>query len=90
MLRATIALLEDFEEELGAERLGNTDELRAIGIEFKKRMETIAKLLDLLERHGWKWTTGTRDIIIYKEITRKEAEKEFTTLHIPEGIISFD
>ena len=90
MLRATIPLLEDFEEDLGSEKIGNTNELRVLGNDFKKRIETIAGLLDVLEKHNWNWTTGTRDIIIYKNITKKDAEKELVALHIPDGIISFD
>lgn len=90
MLRATITLLEDFEEELGSEKIGNTNELRAIGTDFKKRIDTVSGLLDVLEKHGWNWTTGSRDIILYKNTAKKDAEKELATLHIPQGIISFD
>ncbi|MEK6867310.1 MAG: hypothetical protein AABX98_00665 [Nanoarchaeota archaeon] len=90
MLRAIITLLEDFEEELGSEKIGNTNELRALGSDFKKRLDTVSGLLDVLEKHGWTWTTGARDITLYKNITKKDAEKELATLHVPEGIISFD
>lgn len=90
MLRATIEILEDFEEEMGSERIGNTDELRAWADQIKKRVDSVAKLLDMLEKHGWAWTTGTRDIIILKNITKEEAKKELKALKIPEDIISFD
>jgi hypothetical protein len=90
MLRGTITLLEEFEEELGSEKIGNTHELRALGSDLKKRLDTVSGLLDVLEKQGWRWTTGARDITLYKDITKKDAEKELATLHIPEGIISFD
>ncbi len=90
MLRLTIQLFEDFEEELGAEELGNTDELRNLGQRVKKRIETIAGLLDILEKNKWQWTTGTHDIILYKNITKEDAQKEFKKLKIPEGIIEID
>ncbi len=90
MLRLAIRLFEDFEEELGAEKLGNTDELRDLGQRFKKRTDIISSLLQVLEKHGWQWTTGTHDIILYKNTSKEEAQKEFRKLKIPEGIIEFD
>ena len=90
MLRLTLQLFEEFEEELGAEKLGNTDELRDLGERISKRANIIAGLLDILEKHGWQWTTGTRDVILYKNITKEEAQKELIKLKIPEGIIEFD
>jgi hypothetical protein len=90
MLRLTIQVFEDFEEEFGAEQLGNTDELRDVGDRFSKRMKTIAGLLDILEKNKWQWTTGTHDIILYKNCTKEEAITEFKKLKIPEGIIEID
>ncbi len=90
MLRATIQLLEDFEEEMGSDKIGNTDELRAWAEEIKKRVDSIAKLLDVLEKHGWAWTTGTRDIVLLKNTTKEDAKKEWKALKIPEGVISLD
>ncbi len=90
MLRVTIQLFEEFEEELGAEKMGNTNELRDLGERIAKRTKIIAGLLDVLEKHNWRWTTGTRDVILYKNTTREEAQQEFTKLKIPEGIIEFD
>ena len=90
MLRATIQLLEEFEEEMGSDKIGNTDELRASAEKLKKRVDSIAKLLDVLEKHGWTWTTGAQDIILLKNTTKEDAKKEWKALKIPEGIISFD
>lgn len=90
MLRLSIPLFMDFEEELGTEKLGNVEELIEFGERFNKHINIIAKVLALLEKHGWKWTSGTRDIILYKDTTKKEAMKEFAELKIPEGVITFD
>lgn len=90
MLRLSIQLLEDFEEELGSEKVGNLNELKLWAEQIKKRVDTITGLLELLEKHKWAWTTGSRDIILYKNITKKEAQEEFKKLNIPEGIIEFD
>lgn len=90
MLRLTIPMFEEFEEELGSEKMGNTNELRDIGQRFKKRMDTVSSLLDVLEKQKWQWTTGTHDIILYKNISKEDAQKEFKKLKIPEGIIEFD
>ena len=90
MLRATIQMLEDFEEDMATERIGNTDELRAWALDVKKRVDIIANLLDLLEKNKWNWTTGARDIILTKNITKEEAKKELKMLKVPEDIILFD
>ncbi len=90
MLRASIQILEDFEEDLGAEKIGNSDELRAWSTALKKKVEIIADTLDKLEKRGWRWTTGSRDIILYKNILKVDAQKEIKTLKIPEGIVLFD
>lgn len=90
MIRASIQLFEDFEEELGSEKLGNTNELKDLGKRFNERINVIAKLLAILENKGWTWTTGTKDIILYKNTTKKFAQKELAALKIPEGIIEID
>ncbi|MBI5073448.1 hypothetical protein HZA99_06545, partial [Candidatus Woesearchaeota archaeon] len=59
MLRASIQLLEDFEEELGSEKMGNVGELKAWADNIKKRIDTITNLLAILEKHKWAWTTGS-------------------------------
>lgn len=90
MLRASIQLLEDFEEDLGSEKIGNCDELKTWAEQIKKRVYTIANLLAVLEKNGWTWTTGSRDIILYKNITKKQAQQEIKELKIPDDIIQFD
>ncbi len=90
MLRASIQVLEDFEEELGSEKMGNVNELKAWAEQVKKRVDTVAGLLTILEKQKWTWTTGSRDIILYKNTTKKEAQEELKKLKIPEGIIEFD
>ncbi len=90
MLRGSIQLLEDFEEDLGSEKIGNLNELKLWAEQIKKRVDTVSGLLALLEKHGWSWTTGSRDIILYKNTTKKEAQEEMKKLKIPEGIIELD
>ena len=90
MLRASIQLLEDFEEDLGADKIGNVEELKEWGKDVKKRIDSVASLLAVLEKNGWTWTTGARDIILYKNTTKKIAMQELTALKIPEEIIVFD
>jgi hypothetical protein len=90
ILRLNIQLLEDLEEELGLGSLEHVRELRELGERLKERMDMIAKVLRLLEKHGWAWTTGARDIILYKNISKEDAKKMFKELKIPEDIIEFD
>ncbi len=90
ILRVNIRLLEDLEEELGLGSLERVEELLDLGKRLKDRMDMLAKVLRLLEKHGWTWTTGARDIILYKNISKEDAKKMLKELKIPEGLIEFD
>lgn len=90
ILRVNIRVLEDIEEELGLGRLERVEELQNLGKQLKDRMDTLAKVLRLLEKQGWAWTTGARDIILYKNIKKEDAKKMFKDLKIPEDLIEFD
>lgn len=90
ILRVNIRLLEDLEEELALGRLERVEELQELGKRIKDRLDTLAKVLRLLEKNGWAWTTGARDIILYKNIKKEDAKKMFKELKIPEDFIDFD
>ncbi|MBW2980682.1 hypothetical protein KY360_04675 [Candidatus Woesearchaeota archaeon] len=89
MAQICIFLLEDIEEELGLENV-TTEDLRKFGDKLKKRMHKIADALKILEKHGWKWTTGAKDIFLFKDITRQEAMKEIKKLDVDKELIHFD
>jgi hypothetical protein len=89
MAQICIFLLEDIEEELGLENI-STDDIRKFGDILKTRMHKIADALKVLEKDGWKWTTGAKDIHLFKDISVKEAEKEIKKLDIDQSIVHFD
>ena len=81
--------LEDIEEELGLENI-TTEDLRKLGDKLKHRMHTIADALKILEKHGWRWTTGAKDIHLFKDVSVKEAESEIKKLYLDKSLIHFD
>ena len=89
MAQVCIYLLEDIEEELGLENI-SADDLRKLGDSFNKRIHKIADALKVLEKHGWKWTTGTKDIYLFKDVSAKQAEKELKKLDIDKELLHFD
>lgn len=89
MAQVCIYLLEDIEEELGLENISLQD-LRNFGDILNKRMHKIADALAVLEKNGWRWTTGAKDIFLFKDISRKEAEQEIKKLDIDKSLLHFD
>ncbi len=89
MAQICIYLLEDIEEELGLENISLND-LRKYGDTLKQRMHKIADALGVLEKHGWKWTTGAKDIFLFKDVSVQEAQKEISKLDIDKNLIHFD
>ncbi len=89
MAQICIYLLEDIEEQLGLENI-KADDLKQFGDILKTRMHKIADALKILEKHGWKWTTGAKDIFLFKDISVQEAQKEISKLDIEKSLIHFD
>jgi hypothetical protein len=89
MAQICIYLLEDIEEELGLENI-KADDLKKLGERLNKRMHRISEALKVLEKHGWKWTTGAKDIYLFKDVSDAEAEKEIKKLKIDPDIVHFD
>ena len=61
MVQICIYLLEDIEAQLGLDNI-SADGLKKLGDLFNKRIHKISNALKVLEKNGWKWTTGTKDI----------------------------
>ena len=89
MAQICIYLLEDIEEELGLENI-KTDDLRKLGDKLKQRMHKIADALKVLEKHGWRWTTGAKDIHLFKDVSLQEAQAEINKIDIDKELIHFD
>ncbi len=89
MVQICIYLLEDIEEELGLENI-SADGLRKLGQSFNNRINKISDMLKVLEKNKWKWTTGAKDIYLFKDISAKEAEAELKKLKVDKSLLHFD
>ena len=89
MIRATIMILQDVEEDLGAD-MNSIGDLRDMGDKVDKRLHVVANALDKLERLGWKWDSAGREIHAFKDIDKETAEKELLEAGLPEDIVHFD
>ena len=68
-------------------KLGTDKNPADVNVKTKKRLKEVTSLF---EKHGWKWTTGSKDLYLFKDISNAEAEKEIKKLKIDESIIHFD
>lgn len=88
MVDVFISLLEDAEHELG---LGEaTTNLKKLGDQLKQRMYQLADALPKLERKGWTWTTGSKDIYLHNhKLTETQAKKELAEAGVPDDWFHF-
>ncbi|MBI4144960.1 hypothetical protein HY493_02035 [Candidatus Woesearchaeota archaeon] len=88
MVDVFIALLEDAEHELG---LGEaTTSLKNLGDQLKQRMYQLAEALPKLEKKGWNWTTGSKDIYLHNhKLTEAQAKRDLKEAGIPETLVHF-
>jgi hypothetical protein len=87
MVDIFINLLEDVEHELG---LGKdvVHNLKKVGDQLRERMHQFADALAKLEKKGWTWTTGPRDLYLHKaSSTDTQAKKELAEAGIPESAV---
>jgi len=84
-----INLLEDTEHQL---RLGKdtSPSLRVLGEQLNDRMNKLADALIKLEKKGWSWNTGAKDIYLHKpSIKEEKAKKELLDAGVPERLFHF-
>lgn len=89
MIRATIMVLQDVEEELGAD-VNSVSDLKAMGDKVDERLHVVADALDKLEKLGWKWDSAGKEIHVFKDSPREDAEKELLEAGMPKEIVHFD
>ncbi|HSU73104.1 MAG TPA: hypothetical protein VLJ21_04630 [Candidatus Binatia bacterium] len=83
-----VNLLEDAEEELGLGK--DIANLRKLGDELKQRMDVLANALVKLEKKGWTWTSGSKDLYLHKpSITDAVAKKELLDAGVPVELFHF-
>ena len=82
MVNISILLLEDAEEAMG---MGDLDiaGIERVGQEIARRFSDVGKALRILEQHGWKWASGSRDIYLSKDISNEAAMAELKCFDIP-------
>jgi|GEM_PF-4190654 len=89
MADAYVALLEDAEEQLGMGKEAGQN-LRKLGDAIRNRLHTIAAAVETLEKKGWHWTTGAKDVYLHCDgKTPAQAKKEFADAGIPEDWYHF-
>ena len=58
------------------------EDLISLGENINERLENIAKTLKRLEENGWERSAGLYDIMLFNNITKKEAIKELKKIDI--------
>ncbi len=87
MVDVFIYLLEDVEEVLGLGK--DSTNLKKLGDDLKQRMHLLADAVAKLEKQGWTWTTGSRDLYLRKDISELDARRELKQTGIPEDWVHF-
>ena len=82
-----VNLLEDAEHELGLGK-DTSMNLRKLGDLLRERMHQFADALGKLEKKGWTWTTGAKDIYLHKHAASEDsAKRELKDAGIPESLV---
>lgn len=58
------------------------DDIAALGKDIKDRLERVSKIFEKLEKNDWDRSAGLYDIMMFKNVTKKEAIKELKRLEI--------
>ena len=58
------------------------EEFQALGEELKERLLRISHYIKVLEEKGWERSAGLYDIVFFKDITKKQAERELKMLQV--------
>ena len=80
MVEIVIRLFEDIEEELS--KKSTPKKLKELGEFTKAKMFRAADVINILRKNGWKWTTGTKDVYLFKGISKELAVKEIKSLKV--------
>lgn len=80
MVEIVVRLFEDIEEELSQK--STPSKLRYLGNLIRGRLFRAADVVEILQKNGWKWTTGTKDIYLLKGISKEFALKEIKKLKV--------
>lgn len=85
MVNITVFLLEDVEDELGMGDL-SPDDIAELGDRLQQRFHDMARAIKILEKNGWKWSAGAKDIYFEKDITKNQAVDELKKLKVPQHL----
>lgn len=89
MVDIFVNLLEDAEHQLGLGK-DTGPSLKVLGDELRERMHKLADALAVLEKKGWSWTTGAKDIYLHKaSISDEKGKKELLDAGVPERLFHF-
>jgi hypothetical protein len=89
MVDVFVNLLEDAEQELA---LGEetAPQLKQLGDKIRDKLYLLSEALPKLEKKGWTWSTGAKDVYLHKKSASEEtAKEELTEAGIPEDLFHF-
>ncbi len=89
MVEAWFSLFADIEEELSKGR-ETAEQIQRLGEKLKNRFERVAKAIKHLEQDDWSWETNFKYIIFIKNISEKNAKKEFKRSGIDMDLLRFN
>ena len=87
MVEIVIRLFEDVEAELSQK--STPKKLKELGNKIRGKLVRAAAVVEILQKKGWKWTTGTKDIYLFKGISKEFAVKEIKDLKV-DDIVGVD
>ena len=87
MVEIVIKLFDEIEEQLS--KKPTPKNLKEIGEFIRAKMFRAADADENLKKNGWKLTTGTKDIYLFKGITKEIAIKEIKSLRL-DDIVEVD
>ena len=89
MVDVFINILEDIEHQLGLGK-DTSPSLRELGMQLRDKMNMLADSLEKLEKKGWSWNTGAKDIYLHRaSISDEKAKKELLDAGVPESLFHF-
>ncbi len=66
------------------------NDISSLGEELRDRLKEISNILEKLEKNGWERSAALYDIMLFKDITKKEAEKELKTLGLDIKLLNIE
>jgi ribosome maturation protein Sdo1 len=87
MIEISLWLFGKPEWEVNTEK-AKPEEIVKLGKELESRLKEAAETLEKLEKNGWERDGGLYDIMLFKDVSKKEAREEMKKLGIKNASIN--